>query len=342
MLNILIMAGGSGERFWPLSTKEHPKQLLKLFSDKPMIRETVDRVLPLVSPSNIFVATNAVQYESIKNCLDNIPNENFIIEPMFKDTAAAIGYGSIYINKMKGDSNIVVLASDHIIDNKEEFHKLLRIANQNVTDENIITFGIIPNKISTAYGYIQVNEILKNQINNVVSFREKPNYETALTYVESGKYLWNSGMFVFNYKSLMKHFEKYAKNHFVLFQAIINDEDKLENIFSKFDKISIDYAIIEKSSHIKVIPATFGWNDVGDYNSFDEIFNKDNYGNVIRNTDYSSIESYNNIVIGNGKHISTIGVEDLIIIQTDNELLILDKKDSQKIKELIHKIGEKK
>ncbi|MGL4568293.1 MAG: mannose-1-phosphate guanylyltransferase, partial [Fusobacteriaceae bacterium] len=224
MLTAVIMAGGSGERFWPLSTPEKPKQLLKIFSDKTMIRETVDRILPIISAERIFIATNELQEIAVKEELKDIPAENIIIEPDFKDTAAAIGYSSLIIeNRFKSSLKdgekieVVVLASDHLIKDEAIFRDVLGKAAEEARENRVIvTLGIKPDKPETGYGYIEVKNdeaIELNEVYKVKRFREKPNLETAENYVASGKYLWNSGMFIFTTETIFKNFDVLMEEH---------------------------------------------------------------------------------------------------------------------------------
>ena len=265
MLTAIIMAGGSGERFWPLSTPERPKQLLKIFSDKTMIRETVDRILPIIEAENIFIATNIIQAKEIEKELSDIPRENIIIEPAFKDTAATIGYSSLIIenrfkNKLKDGEKleVVVLASDHLIKEEEEFRKVILIAVKEAKENGmIVTLGIKPDKPETGYGYIEVkdDEIELNSICKVRRFREKPSQELAESYLVSGKYLWNSGMFIFTTDTIFKNFEVLMGEHSTVFKEIKEElkkdltgeelSSKVKKYFDKFEKISIDFGIME-------------------------------------------------------------------------------------------------
>jgi mannose-1-phosphate guanylyltransferase len=335
MISVLIMAGGSGERFWPLSTREKPKQVLNLFSNKSMIRETVDRVLPLIPIEKIYIATNEVQEKIIRENLPDLPYDNLILEPLFKDTAAAIGYGTIYIQQRNPDSIIAVLASDHTISNAEEFRRCLQLAEIEAAQGHIVTFGIKPTKPETGYGYIQTQNTEFGKASKVVAFREKPNLETAKKYLHEGNFLWNSGMFIFKSTVLLENFRKHAHNHFLVLSSIQNKTDTIKNLFEKFEKISIDYAIIEKSTDTVVIPVDFGWNDVGSFNAFDDILEKNSNNTVEKNTVLIEVESSNNIVVGNGTLIATIGLHDFIIVQTGNELLIAKKSEAQKIKDVL-------
>lgn len=348
-MKILIMAGGSGERFWPLSTKERPKQLLPLITGKSMIRETVDRVLKIVSPKDIYIATNMIQAELIKKEISDIPERNIIIEPAFKDTAAAIAYGSTIIARDYPDPVISVLASDHLIKDVDEFLKMLSLAEKEAVKGSIITLGINPTKPETGYGYIQLDCKKIGVVSKAKRFMEKPNYETAEEYIDNGNYVWNSGMFVFQYDTIMKEIKKYIPNHYLVIQKMKTvmldySGSKLSLItkpfFSEFEKISIDFAVMEKSQIIKCIPVNFGWNDVGGFNSLEEVFIKDNNSNVIRGCNYISVDSKNNIIISDKKNrlITSIGVEDMIIVDTEDALLVCKKSDSQRIKELLKKL----
>ena len=355
MLTAIIMAGGSGERFWPLSTPERPKQLLKIFSDKSMIRETVERILPIVKAENIFIATNIIQAGEIRKDLSDIPPENIIVEPFFKDTAAAIGFSSIVIkdrlkNKISPNEKIevIVLASDHLIKKEEEFRNILLIAAEEAShNEAIVTLGIKPNKPETGYGYIEIdNENFQlNSVYNVTRFREKPNKETAQEYLVSGKYLWNSGMFIFTIDSLFKNFQLYMKNHSQIFNSIkkiIEKENnmerlsqKVEEYFEKFEKISIDFGIMEHSKDVRVIPVDIEWNDIGSFNAFDEIFEKDLNGNILKGENIKTIDSNDNIVISDDLNISLLGIKNLVVVKNGDNILISHKEKTQDIKKFL-------
>ncbi len=352
MLAAFIMAGGSGERFWPLSTKERPKQLLKLIDpERSMIRMTVDRILPLIPAERIFVGTNAIQAEAIKEELPMLPEENIIVEPAFKDTAAAIGYGAVKISeKLKVESEelneeiiMVVLASDHLIKNEENFRKRLEAATESAQkNKSIVTLGIKPNKPETGYGYIETEECYIGEAALVKRFWEKPSLERAEEYVEAGNYLWNSGMFIFQIETMMKAFEKYMPKHSEILEKISqelkNKREKLEvkELFEKFEKISVDFGIMEKADNIEVIPVDFGWNDIGSYPALDEVFDKNENDTIDKNGRVREYNSKNNIVIGTGnKEIALLGVEDMVVVETESQILICKKAEAQNIKKII-------
>lgn len=360
MLTALIMAGGSGERFWPLSTPTKPKQLLSLFSDKSMIRETVDRILPIISADKIFIATNVLQANEIKKELPDIPEENIIIEPAFKDTAAAIGYTSLIIEEKFKNLNekieIVVLASDHLIKNDENFREvILKGADEARENSTIVTLGIKPDKPETGYGYIEVNNtesLHLDEIYKVRRFREKPNKETAEQYVTSGKYLWNSGMFIFTTDTIFKNFEVLMPEHMEVFNKIrveisknkigLELSDSVKNYFNEFEKISIDFGIMEYSKNIKVIPVSIGWNDIGSFTALSEVFSPDENGNIVRDTETIVHEANDNIIICKECTVSLLGVKNLIVVKNGDNILISHKDSAQDIKKIVNKYNELK
>lgn len=349
MLTFLIMAGGSGERFWPLSTKEKPKQVLKIFSEKSLIRLTYERILPLTDDDKIFIATNEVQFSVLSNELPEIPQSRFIIEPEFRDTAAAIAYGSTIISKYFTNPTIVVLASDHLIKDEEEFRNVIKLAEQESNKNKIVTLGIKPTYPETGYGYIQVTKGIQNVPEAAIGFKEKPSLEIAKEYFASGKYLWNSGMFIFKYDVIMEAFAKYSPNHY----AIINEIKELfssneglktaklvKSKFSNFEKKSIDFAIMEHATNIMVIPSSFGWNDVGNYMAFEALLDKDTSGNISKGVRLITVDSNNNIIVsdGNYQRISLLSVNDMIVAVTKNDIFICPKSKNQEIKKIIAKL----
>ncbi|MGL5053252.1 MAG: mannose-1-phosphate guanylyltransferase [Cetobacterium sp.] len=358
MLTAIIMAGGSGERFWPLSTPEKPKQLLKIFSDKTMIRETVDRILPIIPAENIFIATNELQAASVIKELQDIPVQNIIIEPAFKDTAAAIGYASLVIESRRKDElkdgeklEIVVLASDHLIRKSDQFREIVKFGAEEAKKNGVIvTLGIKPNKPETGYGYIEVkeeNSLNLNKVYKVKRFREKPNLETAESYLASGKYLWNSGMFIFTTETIFKNFDVLMEEHSDIFNLMRKKLDKktfgleltnsVRDDFQKFEKISIDFGIMEYSKNIRVIPVDIDWNDIGSFNALEEVFEKNSSGNIVRGCNVKSLDAIDNIVIGEDITVSLLGVKNLVIVKNGNNILIANKNRTQDIKKIIQR-----
>lgn len=363
MLTALIMAGGSGERFWPLSTPERPKQLLTLFSDKTMIRETYERISPIISAEKIFIATNILQAKEIMKELPEIPVENIVIEPAFKDTAAAVGYTSLIIEerfkkKLKEDEKIevIVLASDHIVKKDSEFRKIAKIAAEEASKNGVIvTLGIKPERPETGYGYIEVksDEMTRiNEIYKVRRFREKPNLETAEEYVAAGKYLWNSGMFIFTTDTIFQNFAVLMEEHSDIFKELREEIKKgytgeelsrvAKSYFDKFEKISIDFGIMEYSKNIRVIPIDIGWDDIGSFTALENIFESDRDGNIVRNCEITEIDSKNNIILSSDLKVSLLGVSDLLVVKNGENILIANKNRAQDIKKIVQKIKDKK
>jgi len=346
MLTFLIMAGGSGERFWPLSTKQKPKQLLKIFSSKSLIRLAYERLLPLVDKDKIFIATNEIQVPALKEDLKELDDSRIIIEPAFRDTAAAIAYGSTMISKYYDNPVVCVLASDHLIADGDEFRKVIKLAEQEALNDNIVTLGIQPTYPETGYGYIKVSESNLNKPTKSLGFMEKPKYEVAKQYFESKQYLWNSGMFIFKYNVIMEALKKYSKGHYDVINEIsplINKNegkktaDLVKDIFMNFEKKSIDFAVMEYAPNIMVIPSSFGWNDVGNFLAFEELFDKDENGNVVRNIKCVSVDSSNNIVVSDEENqtVSLLGVNNMIVAVTKHDILVCDKNKNQDIKKII-------
>jgi len=346
MLTFLIMAGGSGERFWPLSTKEKPKQLLKIFSDKSLIRLAYERILPLVDKNQIFIATNEIQVPALKEELNELDDSRIIIEPAFRDTAAAIAYGSTMISKYYENPTVVVLASDHLIADGDEFRKVIKLAEAEANNGSIVTLGIKPTYPETGYGYIEVSDSTLNKATKSLGFKEKPKYEIAKEYFESKKYLWNSGMFIFKYETIMNALKKYSPNHFETIESIkplfnknegVKTAELVKDKFMNFEKKSIDFAVMEHASNIMVIPSEFGWNDVGNFLAFEELFKSDENKNVIKNVKCISVDSNNNIIVSNGNYqrVSLLGVTNMIVAVTKDDILICEKNKNQDIKKII-------
>jgi len=357
---VLIMAGGSGERFWPLSTRERPKQLLKLVDEKrSLIRMAVDRVLPLVSADRVFIATNSVQAPAVQEELPDIPASNIILEPLFKDTAAAIGFASVIVDELYPGSVMVVLASDHLIKDEDGFRESLKTAIETAERSNaIVTLGVKPSYPETGFGYLKVKAIEEEdnidiqlnygirigEVARVEAFCEKPAIELAQKYVSAGNYLWNSGMFIFKLPVIIDAFKRLMPDHHNLLMEIQRlgkekrdvENASLNSIFNRFTKISIDFGIMEKFEKTMVVPVDFGWNDVGSYPALADIFTPNENQTIVRGTQIKELSSGNNIVISTtGKKISLLGVDDMVIVETPDNILICSRSEAQNIKKLL-------
>lgn len=341
-MKVLILAGGSGTRLWPLSRKNYPKQFLKIGDDKSLLQQTVERVKNLVEDKDILVITNKDYKFHIKAELKKIPEENIILEPEAKNTAPAIALGIKYcLDKLQcsEDEIILVLPSDHIIKPKEKFEDYIKSA-LDLAKSHIITFGIKPTKPETGYGYIKIGEKIKDNFFKVDKFTEKPDLETAKKYIGSGDYFWNSGMFMFSIKTIKEEFEKYSPE---ISKILSQTFEESANNFSKMPNISIDYEIIEKSDKVITTPLDIHWSDVGSWDALDEILEKDSFGNT-KVGDVLTFDTKNTFIVGNKRVIVSLGLEDLIIAETDDAILIAKKGETQKVKNVVEnlsKIGRK-
>lgn len=342
----VIMAGGRGERFWPMSRNDLPKQFLSLFGDgKTMLQLTVERLEPLVKIEDVFVVTNQAYVNIVKEQLPLIPVDNILAEPVAKNTAPAIGLAAAVIHEKYGDSIMMVLPSDHLIKQPLLFVDVLKTSiNVAVENSNLVTIGITPNYPETGYGYIKfgyTNYHEKyNNVYQVEKFVEKPNLEKAKDYVESGDYLWNSGMFVWKTSSILDNFKKYLVETYDGLLRIAKAyqtelfEDVLLEEFIKFKSVSVDYGIMEVASDIYTIPSSFGWDDVGSWLALERIVSNDSHGNAIQGN-VISIDSKNMIVVGGKKLIATVGLDDIIIVDTEDVTLVCAKNDAQNVKSVI-------
>ena len=349
MTSIVIMAGGKGERFWPKSRVNMPKQFLSLTDDgKSMIQHTVERVKKLVDIENVYVVTNEMYKNLVLEHVPDIPDENIIIEPVAKNTAPCIVLAAMNIAKKDINSKMIILPSDHLIKFNEIFIDTLK-TTLNVVEkgDNLVTIGITPNYPETGYGYINFTkgENFKDSANvyEVLRFVEKPNLEKAKEYLTSGQYLWNSGMFVWKASTILKNFKEYLPEIYEGLQKIgesINTEEYEEVLRKEFPNLpseSIDYGIMEKAKNIYVIPGNFGWDDVGSWLSLERINKTNQDGNVISGN-VISIKTKNSIIQGNEKLIATIGLEDIVIVDTEDVTLICHKNNSQEVKEIINNL----
>jgi len=357
---VVIMAGGVGQRFWPKGNVKFPKQFLNIENDRTsMIQASFKRLEDLVNNTNIYVVTNANYKAITKKQLPRIPDENIICEPFGRNTAPCIALTCILLKQFDPKANVLVIPSDHIIHDVKEFQRVVKCGLKFVNDNGgIVTLGINPTKPETGYGYIQFdndkassvtpddNGDIAEPIYKVKTFAEKPNIETAKAFVESGDFLWNSGMFIFRVDTMMKEIKKSLPE---IYSALVplekaihaNDFDKrLELAYSQIKGISIDYGVMEKSSEVYTIKSHFDWSDVG---SWDEIYNqkdKDADGNVKMGRTVT-INTKNCLIINDQRITATIGVEDLLIIDTDNGLLICKRGESQNVKEVVDYLRRK-
>ncbi len=348
-ITAVIMAGGKGERFWPRSRKSLPKQFLSLTDDgKTMIQLTVERLKSLVSIEDVYIVTNKDYKDLVLAQIQDIPEENILLEPIAKNTAPCIGLAAMHIKKKYEDAVMLVLPSDHLIKYNEIYIDTLKAAIEVAEeDSNLITIGITPSYPETGYGYINFGrdegDIKRNNIYRVKRFVEKPNLETAKEYLASGRYLWNSGMFVWKSSTILNNFRELLPETYEgldkIYETIgtVDEEEILEREFSRFQSESIDYGIMERAGNIYTIPGSFGWDDVGSWLALERINKTNDDGNVIKGN-VITINSKKSIIQGEDKLIATIGIEDLIVIDTKDALLITKKDNTQEVKKVIENL----
>lgn len=337
----VIMAGGVGSRFWPRSREKSPKQLLKIFDDRTMIQNTVDRLEGFVQHQNIFIVTNKLQKGEICKQLPEIPAENVIEEPFGRNTAAAIGLASIHIKKIDPQAVIVVLPADHIIREKDIFQASLQTAaNYANLSGGLLTIGIPPTRPETGYGYIQIdeNEIEEN-IFKVLTFAEKPNYDTALNFVQSGDFLWNSGMFVWRADAVLNEIQLLMPELAAALNNIaISDASSFEKVlleeYGQLRSISIDYGIMEKSHKVFLIKGKFTWSDVGSWEEVHQLSGKDKNDNALIGEVYTDKTS-DSYVYSPNKFTAVIGLDNVIVINTNDALLVCKRENAQEVKKVV-------
>ena len=339
----VVMAGGGGTRFWPLSRHKRPKQLLNLSGKNLMINETVDRIGRFIPFNNIFIVTNKDQTESMVSALKGrISSENIISEPVSRNTAACIGYAAIKIIELFGDGIMCVTPADHCVSNLEMFEKVMIDAVNEVQKRDaLVTIGIEPTFPATGFGYINFDKTDETVSKKVSTFVEKPDLDTAAHYVESGEYLWNSGMFIWKASVILNEIKKHLPELYsglVKLSNIIKlDSDDyivIENIYKDLQDISIDYGILEKSNIVRVIPASFDWHDVGSWDMMNVLHKEDNNGNICIG-DVIDIDTINTTVYSNGRLVAVVGVRNSIIVETSDAILVCDRSHAQDVKKVV-------
>tara|TARA_B100001758_G_C18373588_1_gene592919 strand:- start:393 stop:1415 length:1023 start_codon:yes stop_codon:yes gene_type:complete len=334
----IILAGGIGSRFFPLSNEEQPKQFLDFFNEKEsLIQKTFNRVSKFIDKKNIYILTNKKYARLTEKHLKSIPKKNILCEPIQKNTAASIALGSFTIHKKNKKAKILVCPSDHLIKNYTKFEKTCLKVFEHLNHKNqITTIGIKPKNAHTGYGYIKTIHSKNNEITQVKDFKEKPNKKIAKKFLNSKNYLWNSGIFIFSSKQIIEEYKLHQKKTYLSFKKILTSDDfNLEKCFSNIDNISFDYAILEKTKKISVIKTNMEWNDLGSYSSLYKEMEKSEYNNASNVTEKTLINSKNNLIIlPKGKKIILRGIENYIIVEKNNTLLIYPKSKDQEIGKL--------
>ena len=346
----VILAGGRGERFWPLSRTEHPKQLLHITSDKTMLQETIDRVRDLIPVERTLVVTGENIKKAILEKVSYLNEENLIVEPEMKNTCLAIGLAAVHLEKIDPSATMVVLSSDHMIKPEEKLQKILEVGIEIATSgEHLITLGIVPSRAETAYGYIEFSELYDSMddilVYQIKEFKEKPNRIVAQQYYYDRMHLWNSGMFIWTVSTILKTLEKHAPAMFKEIESYSkqigtkNQDEAITKLYQKAESISIDCAVLEKADNALVIKADLEWDDVGNWLALDRVKQKDRDANVIVG-EAKTINTYETTIVNDSKGIiATLGVSDLVIVKTDEIVFVAHKTKVQGVKDLLREFA---
>lgn len=344
----VIMAGGGGTRFWPLSRKERPKQLLNLTGKEIMVNETIDRLMPAVKKDNMFIVTNVTQVPLMaEETKGRVLKNHILAEPAARNTAACIGYAAMEIVKKYTDGIMCIVPSDAYIKDEEEFARVIHCAMEAAEETDmLVTIGIKPTFPATGYGYIKAKkEETGKPYTPVEEFVEKPDLETAKAYLEDGNYKWNSGMFIWKASTILKKFKELLPDVYSCLEEIGDamgtetEQAVIERVYPEIPKISIDYGIMERSKDVLVIEGDFGWNDVGSLDMLTVVKDADEQGNILYGKQIN-IDTKDCISYGKDKLIATVGVKDLIIVQTEDAVLVCDKSRAQDVKQIVDRLSE--
>lgn len=346
----ILMAGGVGSRFWPVSTQEFPKQFHDMLgTGETLIQKTFNRLSKIIPQENIFILTNQHYSDLVFDQLPQVTERQVVLEPAMRNTAPCILYASLKIQKENPDAVMIVAPSDHWIEDEAAFNDNVQQAfdfcQSNIA---LMTLGIQPTFPNTGYGYIEFDKSFQNTIKPVIQFREKPDYQTAKEFLSKGNFLWNAGIFMWSVKSVLTAFEEHQpalydlfRNGYDVFNSALEDDFVHEN-YEKAENISVDYAIMEKSKNVYVLPATFDWNDLGTWGSLYDKLSKDDSQNAIVNAKSLLENASGNMIRSNkDKLIVVDGLEDYIIIDKEEVLLIFPKTKEQEIKQVLQEVKNK-
>lgn len=339
---VVIMAGGAGTRFWPLSRRHRPKQLLSLFGGEPMITQTVARFEGVVPPERILVVTSESLAEAVAEALPQLPRENVLLEPMGRNTAPCIGMAAVAVRDRIGNSDevLAVFPADHFIRDEDAFRDSVRAAAREAESGAIVTLGIEPTKPETGYGYIRCGEQLADGVRQAEAFVEKPNREKALQYLTDGNYLWNSGMFCFRIDAILGEIERQlpalSAQLELLAKALVDgDDDRVAEVFSDIEPVSIDYGVMEGAQNVRVIPVRFGWSDVGHWDALPSVAETDDAGNVSMG-DVVAVDCRDSVLMGHDDRVlAAVGLDHIVVVDTEDAVLVAVRDRVQEVRAIV-------
>lgn len=348
MLHAVIMAGGSGTRFWPASRKNRPKQFLQLASDRPLLRLTYDRLAPMVPPERIWVVTASSTVALTQEILPELPSKNVLGEPVGRDTAACVGFAAEVLRANDPDAACLVLAADHVIGDEDQFRLAMGAGIRQVEENGgLLTFGLRPTGPETGFGYLHVGDLCRTidgfQVHTLSGFVEKPDSVTAQGYLDQGDYLWNSGMFAWKAEDLLAEIDRQlpmlAKGLHQIGAALgTQDEAKvLAEIYPRLPRISVDFGVMESAETRWTVPVSFDWSDVGSWPALREVLPSDGRGNISRGRTVI-VDACHNVVVSEGPVVSLIGVEGLVVVATPDAVLVVPADQAQEVKGIVEEL----
>ena len=346
MTYAVIMAGGVGTRFWPASRVDCPKQFLKVHGERTLIQSTVDRLSSIIPPERVFVVTHERYVERTHEQLPDVPLENILAEPISRNTAPCINFAAVTIAERDPEAIMVVLPADHVITHNERFIEVLQAAIDRAKEPgSLVTIGIKPSHPATGYGYIQFEQHADGEHDDhpaahpVRTFAEKPDLATAERFLDSGDFLWNSGMFIWRADAILENLERFLPKTFAAFESVPGSSpgertSKVRDAFETSESISIDYGVMERAAHVYVVPGSFGWNDVGDWKAVYDLAEKDSHGNAAEGQVIVH-DASRNLIQSKEKLLVLVGVHDLVVVETDDAMLICRRDSAQQVKNVV-------
>jgi mannose-1-phosphate guanylyltransferase len=352
MLHAVVMAGGSGTRFWPMSRQQRPKHLLALAGEGTLIQQAVRRIAPLVAPDRTWVITGASHAEEVRRQLPHLPPESIVAEPCRRDTAPCIGLAAAIIGRLDPDATMIVMPADQVIEPEPEFRRCVGIAESLVAEDprRLVTLGIAPDRPATGYGYIHRGDPLDQadsaRVFHVQSFREKPARDLAEKFLASGEFYWNSGIFVWSARTIREELRQArpaldaAVDRIAAAWGAADREQVLAREYTTIEPISIDYAVLERAAHVAVVEATFRWDDVGSWGAIKRLRGADAAGNTVAGR-HCGLDTSESIVLTDADHVvATIGVHNLVIVQCGNATLVADRDREESVKQLVESMKQ--
>lgn len=345
----VILAGGSGTRFWPLSRESWPKQMLQIVGEDTLLRQSIRRLNGFISLDHVFIVTTDKLGQDIKthlNVFGKHANQIKIIrEPCGRNTAPAIGLASLYVKKMDPEALMMVMPSDHVIKEVKKFEEDVSKAVAGAEKDYLVTFGIQPNKPETGYGYMKVKEDTAPglTLKRLDKFVEKPDLETAKTYLKEGNYFWNSGIFLWKVSKIMGEIERYMPEMYWGLERIEeslgteNEKETIETVYLEMDSQSIDYGVLEKSNDVLTLPASFDWSDVGSWPALDDVLEHDSHGNIIRGNAIG-LDNHHSIIFGGDRLLAAIGLQDMVVVDTPDATFIAPKERTQEVRKIVEEL----